>query len=72
MRRRGLPTYGKRFVGNMDSKEVHDLNREKTGPNGCRIDEIIAVSHARTFLPDTLREAQGRGYKNCAKCMGKQ
>ena len=30
MRRRGPSTHGKRFVGNSDKKEVHDLDNEKT------------------------------------------
>jgi len=37
----------KRFVGNTDKKEVHDLDNEKTGANECQINEIIRAGHAR-------------------------
>jgi len=70
MRRYGSPTNGKRFVGNTDKKEVHDLDKEKTGPNECQIDEIIKAGHARTFDPDTLEQAHSEGYDNCAYCLG--
>ena len=70
MRRQGHPTYGKRFVGNTDKKEVHDLDNEQTGPNECQIDEIIKAGHARTFNPDTLDQAHSEGYDNGAYCIG--
>lgn len=69
-RRPGSPTYGRRFVGNTNSLEVHDLDREDTRPSGCQIDEIIAAGHARTFQPDALATAIGAGYDRCAKCIG--
>lgn len=65
MRRYDSPTYGKRFVGNTNKKEVHDLDNEKTGPN-----EFIKAGHARTFNPDTLEQAKKEGYDNCAYCLG--
>lgn len=70
MRRQGAPTWGKRFVGNTNKDEVHDLDNEKTGPNECQIDEIITAGHARTFTPDTLAQAHKEGYDNCAHCLG--
>lgn len=70
MRRRGPPTFGHRFVGNTNKKEVHNLDNEKTGPNECQIDEIIAAGHARIFSPDTLKQAHSEGYDNCAHCIG--
>ncbi|MFQ6133248.1 MAG: hypothetical protein ACE5R4_14495 [Armatimonadota bacterium] len=70
-RRPGGPTRGKRFVGNVSTKEVHDLDNEETSPGGCQIDEIIAAGHARTFVPDTLRQAHAEGYDNCAYCLGR-
>ena len=69
-RRPGYPTYGKRFVGNTQKKEVHDLDNEMTGPNQCQIDEIIRANHAKTFIPDTLTQAHSEGYDNCAYCIG--
>lgn len=70
VRRTGPPTYGKRFVGNSNTTEVHDLDNEKTGANECQIDEIIKADHAVTFSPDTLDEAHRQGYDNCAYCIG--
>lgn len=61
---------GKRYLGNMSKKEVHDLNNEDTDPNGCQIDEIVASNNATTFSPDTLDEAHKQGYDNCDKCLG--
>jgi hypothetical protein len=69
-RRPGYPTYGKRFVGNTEKKEVHDLDNEKTGTYQCQIDEIIKAGHAKTFNPDTLAQAHSEGYDNCAYCIG--
>ncbi len=69
-RRTGYPTYGKRFIGNTNNTEVHDLDNEKTGQNQCQIDEIIQAGHAVTFTPDTLNQANSDGYDNCAYCIG--
>jgi len=69
-RRQGTPTCGKRFVGNTNKDEVHDLDNEKTGGNECQIDEIITAGHAVTFSPDTLAEAHRQGHDNCAYCIG--
>ncbi len=69
-RRIGLPTWGKRFMGNTNSTEVHDLDNEQTGANECQIDEIIDAGHAITFSPDTNAEAKSKGYDNCAHCIG--
>lgn len=59
-----------RYLGNTNSKEVHDLDNEQTGANQCQIDEIIAAVHAKTFIPDTLEQAHNEGYDNCAHCIG--
>ncbi|HJN14330.1 MAG TPA: hypothetical protein QGH10_02505 [Armatimonadota bacterium] len=69
-RRPGSPTFGRRFVGNTNKMEVHDLDREDTRASGCQIDEIIRAKHARIFNPDTLAQAHKSGYDNCAKCIG--
>lgn len=68
-RRPWPPTKGKRYVGNTNTKEVHDLDNEKYGANECQIDEIIAAGHAVTFTPDTLSQAHSEGYDNCAHCI---
>ena len=69
-RRPGYPLYGKRFCGNTNKMEVHDLDNEDTSPFGCQINEIIAAGHARTFTPDALEQAHKEGYDNCAYCIG--
>lgn len=69
-RRPGFPLYGKRFCGNTNKMEVHDLDNEDTSPFGCQINEIIAAGHARTFTPDALEQAHKEGYDNCVYCIG--
>jgi hypothetical protein len=59
---------GERYLGNIATKEVHDLDNEDTSNNGCQIDEIINAGHDRPF--NTLSEAHSAGYDNCAKCIG--
>lgn len=63
---------GKRFLGNNSSSkmEVHDLTKEDTALNGCQIDEFLRAGHGEGFTPDTLDQAHGEGYDNCAKCIG--
>lgn len=47
--------------------EVHDLPREVPR---CQIDEILRAGHAVGFIPDSLEQAHGEGYDNCAWCLG--
>jgi hypothetical protein len=70
MRRYYTPINGKRYLGNKNKKEVHDLDNEKYGPNQCQIDEIIASKNAVTFSPDTLTQAVNEGYDRCRWCIG--
>ena len=57
----------KRYLGNSNKKEVHDLHNEKTQ---CQIDEIIAAGNAVLFTPDTLGQAHADGYDNGYYCIG--
>lgn len=57
----------KRFLGNTNKREVHDLRNETVQ---CQISEIIAAGHAVTFIPDTQAQANGEGYDNGAYCIG--
>ncbi|WDU82290.1 hypothetical protein [Caloramator sp. Dgby_cultured_2] len=66
MRRYQWPFNGKRFIGNTNTNEVHDLDNEKSG---CKIDQINPL-HVKTFDPDTLSEAKRQGFDNCAYCIG--
>jgi hypothetical protein len=56
---------GKRFLGNTNTREVHDLDNEETR---CQIGTIIRNGHARFF--DTLSAAKKAGYDNCHWCLG--
>lgn len=57
----------KRFLGNTNTTEVHDLDAETAN---CQIDEIIVAGHAVVFSPDTLAQAKSEGYDACAYCIG--
>ncbi len=65
-RRYRSPFNGKRFIGNNNTNEVHDLDNEKTS---CKIDQI-KDEHVVTFSPDTHSEAKKKGFDNCAYCIG--
>ena len=54
MRRYGAPYYGKRFLLNTNTYEVHDLDNEK---DNCRINEI-RLEHIEMF--DTLLDVKVR------------
>ena len=56
-----------RYLGNTNTKEVHDLRNEQTN---CQIDEIIRAGHAVTFSPDSLDQAHREGYNNGHYCIG--
>ncbi|MFH1499722.1 MAG: hypothetical protein ABII82_18070 [Verrucomicrobiota bacterium] len=56
---------GERYLGNTNTKEVHDLDNEQTQ---CQIDEIIAAGNDKPF--DYLSTAQSAGYDNCHYCLG--
>ena len=56
---------GERYLGNTNTKEVHDLDNEKTA---CQINEIIRAKHDKPF--DLLSAAHAAGYDNCAHCLG--
>ena len=56
---------GERYLGNTNTKEVHDLDQENFL---CRIDEIIAACHDLPF--HTLQQAKAYGYDNCHWCLG--
>lgn len=60
----------KRFLGNKNKMEVHDLTKEDKNSNGCQIDEFLRVGHGVGFTPDSLDQAHRDGYDNCAKCIG--
>lgn len=65
-RRHGRPFNGKRFIGNSNTMEVHDLDNEKTS---CKID-LIKHEHIVTFSPDSLSEAKKQKFNNCDHCLG--
>ena len=56
---------GERYCGNTSTKEVHDLDNEKTQ---CQIDEIITAGHDKPF--NSLQAAHNAGYDNGHYCLG--
>jgi hypothetical protein len=55
----------KRYLGNVNTLEVHDTSNEQTN---CQIDEI-APEHRRWY--DSLAEAKrDHPYDNCYWCLG--
>lgn len=56
----------KRYMGNTNKMEVHDLQRETSQ---CQISEIISAGHAVGFQPDTLSQAHSEGFDDCAYCL---
>lgn len=64
-RRRSGNMKGERYLGNTNTKEVHDLDNEKAL---CQIDEIIAAGHDRPF--NTLQDATAAGFDKGHYCIG--
>jgi hypothetical protein len=69
-RRPGYPLYGKKYCGDTERREVHDLDREDRSPGGCRIGALIEAGRATPFIPDVLEQAHNEGFSDCAKCLG--
>ena len=57
---------GEQFLGNMNTKEVHDLDNET---DNCQIDEIIDAGNDKPF--HSLEAAHKAGYDNCHYCVGR-
>lgn len=62
---------GKRFLGDRDKKEVHDLKNEDASQGGCGVNEFIRSDNAVGFIIDTLEQACQERYTACPKCIGK-
>jgi hypothetical protein len=60
---------GEKYLGNKSTKEVHDLDQEKTGKNECQIDEIIAAKNDQPYT--TIKAAHDDGHDDCAYCLPK-
>lgn len=55
----------KRYLGNLNTLEVHDTQSERTN---CQLDEILP-EHQKWY--DTLSAAKAdEDYDNCAWCLG--
>ena len=64
------PVYSRgnrKYIGNTNTKEVHNLRNEKPQ---CQIDKILRAMHAVGFIPDTLDQAHSEGYDNGEYCIG--
>lgn len=64
-RRRAGNMDGEKYLGNVNTMEVHDLDSESTN---CQIDEIIAAGHDRPY--DSISDAHDDGHDNCHYCVG--
>jgi hypothetical protein len=58
---------GEQYLGDTSTKNVHDLDNEKTAANQCQINEIISAGHDKPFT--TLAAAHGAGYSDCDYCL---
>ena len=61
-----FPFSGSRFIGNINTNQVHDLLKEDESENGCQIDEI-KIQHIKKF--NSLAEAYEAGFYDCDKCL---
>lgn len=66
MRRYSGHMNGEKYCGNVNKKEVHDLDNEKTN---CQIDEIIRAGHDKPFT--SLSAAHAASMDDCAYCLPK-
>jgi PAS domain-containing protein len=69
-RRSGKPTYGKRFIGNLESKELHDLDNDKGGAYRCKIEDLLFEGNVVVFFQDSYKQArlEGRYFENRYIC----
>lgn len=65
-RRFRSPYDNKRYLGNTNTNQVHDLDNEDTAENGCQIDEI---KHEHIKMFDYHFEASNAGFEDCDKCL---
>jgi hypothetical protein len=68
MRRHSGHRRGERYLGNVERMEVHDLDNEKSGTQGCQIDEIIKNGNDRPFT--SRQSAHAAGNDDCFWCLG--
>lgn len=66
-----MPVYtpsraAQRYLGDADTKTVHDLLRERPE---CGALDIIARGKGERFIPDKLEMALYIGYKPCPHCL---
>lgn len=58
---------GQRYLGDLESRAVHDLDNEDMSPEGCRVNDVVRAGNEQPF--DTLESAKCFGYEPCAKCV---
>lgn len=58
-----------RFVGDKNTKVVHDLQSEDKSSNGCKMEEIFANRLAVGFYPDAYEQGIREGYRACRRCL---
>ena len=55
---------GERYLGNVNTMEVHDLDNENSN---CQINEIIKAGHDRPY--NFLSSAHNAGFDDCYWCL---
>ncbi|MDR3628482.1 MAG: hypothetical protein P4L45_16675 [Ignavibacteriaceae bacterium] len=55
---------GEKYLGNSESKELHDLDKVK---QQCNIDNIVNSGNEIPF--STLKEALSEGFIQCSHCL---
>lgn len=56
-----------RFLGDTNTRQVHDLVHET---RECHVAEILKAGNAVAFTPDLRLQANVEGYDNCRWCGG--
>jgi len=57
--------YSERYLANVKTREVHDLDNETSQ---CQIDEIIQAGNEKPY--NSLQAAHNDGFDNCHYCIG--
>ncbi len=60
---------GRHYVGDLETKIVHDVIHEDPTPEGCKIWELVRSGRAVGFESDRLQQALREGYTPCPKCL---
>jgi len=60
---------GHRYIGDLQTRIVHDVFHEDPTPEGCGLWDLVQEGRAVGFQPDRLQQALAEGYTPCDKCL---